>query len=520
MDALRAVAMLVGIVLHGAMSFVPGYGAFWGVQDVESSEAFGFLIAPIHGFRMPLFFLVSGFFTAMLWRKRGLSALLAQRFKRIFLPMILGLFTIIPATWIVQAYVRSSGEQDGAAKVAGSGDAAFFPAAMAGDAETMARLIQQGADINKKADSGSTALHIAVFFGRAEVAEQLLGAGADVNMLDAYGNRPADLLDEPWGLTQSVAGMAGVEVQKEEVLAGRERIAQVMEERFGIPVGGETVTKQAGSEQLKAAVNGIILGLLYFPLFGHLWFLWFLCWLVVGFAVCVTLGRQIGARGPPSQVIVSRYRYLWLIPLTAVPAFFMGQEGGFGPATSIGLLPMPAVLAYYAIFFGFGAWYFDAEDRDGMVGRGWWISLPIALLILFPIGHTMGPQHAGLGHLVSVLIQVACAWLLTFGMMGLFRRFCSRASKTWRYISDSSYWLYLAHVPLIMLVQHCVHGWAVSPWIKFPLVCAVTSGILLLSYQLFVRYTWIGTLLNGPRRRAPRIEEPVDALVLEGDSAG
>jgi peptidoglycan/LPS O-acetylase OafA/YrhL len=156
MDALRAVAMLLGIVLHGAMPFVPGYGAFWGVQDVESSEAFGLLIAPTHGFRMPLFFLISGFFTAMLWRKRGLSALLAQRFQRIVLPMILGFFTVIPATWIVHAYVRSSGERDGTAKVAQSGDAAFFPAAMAGDAEAMARLIQQGADINKKADSGST----------------------------------------------------------------------------------------------------------------------------------------------------------------------------------------------------------------------------------------------------------------------------------------------------------------------------------------------------------------------------
>jgi peptidoglycan/LPS O-acetylase OafA/YrhL len=175
---------------------------------------------------------------------------------------------------------------------------------------------------------------------------------------------------------------------------------------------------------------------------------------------------------------------------------------------------------HYAIFFGFGAWYFDAEDREGMVGRGWWISLPIALLILFPIGHTMGPQHAELGRLMSVLIQVADAWLLTFGMMGLFRRFCSRESKAWRYISDSSYWLYLAHVPLIMLAQHCVRGWAISPWIKFPLVCAVTSGLLLLSYPLFVRYTWIGTLLNGPRRRVPRIEEPIDALVLDGGSAG
>ena len=68
LDALRAFAMLLGIVLHGAISFVPGAGLIWGVQDSESSTAFTILMELIHGWRMPLFFLVSGFFTMMLWK--------------------------------------------------------------------------------------------------------------------------------------------------------------------------------------------------------------------------------------------------------------------------------------------------------------------------------------------------------------------------------------------------------------------------------------------------------------------
>ncbi|MCA8991498.1 MAG: acyltransferase family protein, partial [Planctomycetaceae bacterium] len=88
LDALRAMAMLLGIVLHGLISFMPGAGVFWGVQDIHTSPAFGVLMAAIHGWRMPLFFLVSGFFTAMLWRKRGLKALVWHRFRRILVPML------------------------------------------------------------------------------------------------------------------------------------------------------------------------------------------------------------------------------------------------------------------------------------------------------------------------------------------------------------------------------------------------------------------------------------------------
>ncbi|MBT4209173.1 acyltransferase family protein, partial [Candidatus Woesearchaeota archaeon] len=69
LDALRAVAMLLGIALHAGLSF----GTFgWIVQDSRTHWAFDLVVAAIHGFRMPMFFVVSGLFTAMLWRRRGL----------------------------------------------------------------------------------------------------------------------------------------------------------------------------------------------------------------------------------------------------------------------------------------------------------------------------------------------------------------------------------------------------------------------------------------------------------------
>ena len=94
LDALRAFAMLLGILLHGLLSFI-GLD-FWPAQDVNQSEYYFLPFMFIHGFRMSLFFFVSGFFTMMMWQKRGTAWLLVHRFKRIVLPFFVFGFLIFP----------------------------------------------------------------------------------------------------------------------------------------------------------------------------------------------------------------------------------------------------------------------------------------------------------------------------------------------------------------------------------------------------------------------------------------
>ena len=109
------------------------------------------------------------------------------------------------------------------------------------------------------------------------------------------------------------------------------------------------------------------------------------------------------------------------------------------------------------------------------------------------------------------MLQVLYTWGATFGLIGAFRALLKRENKTIRYLSDSSYWLYVAHLPLVLLAQMVVRNWQIPAAAKFGLVCVVVTAILLLSYEYLVRYTLVGTMLNGKKTRPSKALEEVAA---------
>ena len=88
---------------------------------------------------------------------------------------------------------------------------------------------------------------------------------------------------------------------------------------------------------------------------------------------------------------------------------------------------------------------------------------------------------------------------MSLGLIGLFSRFCSRPSPLMSWLADASYWMYLVHVPLVMAAQLVVRQWPLPAEVKFVLILATVTLLLLASYRWCVRYTVIGSLLNGPR---------------------
>ena len=69
-------------------------------------------------------------------------------------------------------------------------DPALVRAARAGDAEAVAALIQQKADVNAAAIDGTTALHWAVRADDIETVDALIRAGAQVKTASRHGVTP------------------------------------------------------------------------------------------------------------------------------------------------------------------------------------------------------------------------------------------------------------------------------------------------------------------------------------------
>ena len=193
--------MLLGIVLHGLLSFVPN--PIWPVQDINQSEIYGIPLMVIHGFRMSLFFFVSGFFTMMMWQKRGVLSLLNHRIKRIVIPFILCLVFFLPLQnkireideWWNQEIKHSTHDQSvsennssGLQKKEEAKN--IWEASRNGNLEEVQLFLKNGINPNQKDRKQISPLHWASGNGQIKVMDALIQAGAEVNAIDGSRSTP------------------------------------------------------------------------------------------------------------------------------------------------------------------------------------------------------------------------------------------------------------------------------------------------------------------------------------------
>lgn len=103
--------MLLGLVIHTGVTYMPHASPVRTVMAKETWIGFFPVINLIHSFRMPVFFVVAGYFGALLFFRKGPIEMLQNRVLKILLPLVVGVLLLYPLIYF--SFIYSSARIDG-----------------------------------------------------------------------------------------------------------------------------------------------------------------------------------------------------------------------------------------------------------------------------------------------------------------------------------------------------------------------------------------------------------------------
>ena len=188
------------------------------------------------------------------------------------------------------------------------------------------------------------------------------------------------------------------------------------------------------------------------------------------------------------------------------------------PTPDTGLVPNAVALTGFGSAFLFGFLLDRQRDLMDRIRELW----PVFTVMAFGTGAgalmLAGGPVPDLAPVTDPSAKAALAILMALAVfsnamaaMSLALQLFNRTSPVRRYLADASYWIYIVHLPLVMVGQTLVLGLAAPWWLKASLVIGGTVLISLITYELLVRHTFMGRWLNGRRIPWKRPAEPVPA---------
>jgi len=228
----------------------------------------------------------------------------------------------------------------------------------------------------------------------------------------------------------------------------------------------------------------------------HLWFLYYL--IFITFATLV-LGLLFNKLPAVTSKITQSFNRIIQKPILRVLVFAIFTFLIFlflkTPTVefSIALKPHFNTFIYFFFFYIVGWVLFKSKHLLDTLKQYDWIFTILGLIVAtvqFVLYKTLSSE-------IMMPINSIIIWLFIFGITGLFLRYTSKHSKKMRYISDSSYWVYLIHLPLTAFIPGLIAEWPIPAFIKFLIILIVTTIICFVTYHYFVRATFIGKFLNG-----------------------
>ncbi len=188
------------------------------------------------------------------------------------------------------------------------------------------------------------------------------------------------------------------------------------------------------------------------------------------------------------------------------------------PTPDTGVVPNTPALVVFGSAFTLG-WLLQRQiDVLLTLKKRWYaflapaIGCTIACLITVGLTPDFTAPLAGEEKITFAIAYAVGIWCWTFGLIGAALAFCSGESRAVRYLADSSYWIYLIHLPIVWALQIQVSSWGWPALAKYGFILGVSVPVMLLSYHLLVRGSFIGATLNG---RAKKRARPAPVLTTE-----
>jgi len=228
--------------------------------------------------------------------------------------------------------------------------------------------------------------------------------------------------------------------------------------------------------------------------FMHLWFVYFL--LIFSALLYLISFVRTSPRFTEFQARVGIWiTNPWVVliaPLVLLIApGFLDEDSSIRTSTSF--VPDLPLLGFYGIFFFSGTLLF----RAGRTGLD--VLSKRAYLLCF-IGLTAAQLAYGWGWTLTPgplreFASMVASFYLALGIIGLFHRLISTTGPVWKYLSRTSYWVYLVHPPILWASLRLLKplDLPVSTTIAIALVGVVALSFA--TFELFVRRTALSKIV-------------------------
>ena len=244
------------------------------------------------------------------------------------------------------------------------------------------------------------------------------------------------------------------------------------------------------------------------PTIGHLWFIYHLVYLYVILVAARWIASKIPRPLPLGRILLAVFVNRWHVPLIILfSVITIGRS--IENVEDYLLWPIGVwdfMFSLVPFLIGYGI-YKRREIVDSLASTSSTVSLLSVATVAFAVQLVLtvvtpaDDAAAERWGLLLTLTQSTATVCYTFGLIGLFQLAFATHSSWVRWVADSSYWVYIMHLPVVLIIGTLMFE---LPWpadLKFIIVCVVTGALGFATYWAFIRYTFIGTMLNGKRIR-------------------